>query len=96
MRMRRSFIAILLLAAGCVDVPDGIRAEFAGPGAADRSNYRPGRHGSAPPVEDPPAPKAAATAVTTEPAADGGVATPPASTDGDVAPVSTGADGGAV
>ena len=94
--MRRSFIAILLLAAACVDVPDGIRAEFAGPGAADRSNYRPGRHGSALPVEEAPAPKAAETAVTNEPAADGGPAAPPAGADGDVAPVSTGADGGAV
>lgn len=86
--MRHSFIAILLLAAACVDVPDAVRAEFAGPGAADRSNYRPGRHGSAVPVEDPPSPKAADTAVTSEPAADGGTAAPPASTDG--------ADGGAV
>ncbi|MBX3217678.1 MAG: hypothetical protein KF850_36940 [Labilithrix sp.] len=60
--MRRSLLAIVLLAAaGCVDVPDNVRAQFAGPGANDRSNYRPGRHGSAPPVEDAPAPKAAET-----------------------------------
>ncbi|MBX3219810.1 MAG: hypothetical protein KF795_04775 [Labilithrix sp.] len=86
--MRRSFLAALLLAAAaCVDVPDSVRAQFAGPGATDRSNYRPGRHGSAPPVEDPPAPKAAETAVTdaaAEPASDAAVepaAEPPAAAD---------------
>ncbi|MBX3201663.1 MAG: hypothetical protein KF894_26235 [Labilithrix sp.] len=91
--MRRSLLAIFLLAAGgCVDVPDNVRAQFAGPGASDRSNYRPGRHGSAPPVEDAPAPKAAGTfrtAVTdaaAEPASDAAVepaAEPPAAADAD-------------
>ena len=53
-----SLVAVLAAAiaaiAGCVDVPDSVRAQFAGPGAHDRSNYRPGRHG----VEPPPAAKA--------------------------------------
>ena len=63
--MRRSFLAVFLLAiAACVDVPDSVRAQFAAPGAADRTNYRPGSHGSALPIEDPPAPKAAEAAVT--------------------------------
>ncbi len=66
--MRRSFLAVFILAvAACVDVPDGVRAQFAGPGATDRTNYRPGSHGSAPPIEEPsveePAPKAADVAV---------------------------------
>ena len=62
--MRRSFLAVIILAvAACVDVPDGVRAQFAGPGAADRSNYRPGTHGSALPAEEPPAPKTAEAAV---------------------------------
>ena len=61
--MRRSLLAMFILAAAaCVDVPDSVRAQFAGPGAADRSNYRPGQHGSAPPVEDPPVAKAAGAA----------------------------------
>src|SRR5262245_41993342 len=87
--MRRSFLAVSIVAtAACVDVPDGIRAEFAAAGPADRSNYRPGRHGSALPVEpvhgapsqarsveDSPAPKAAAvTGPTPESDADGGAA----------------------
>jgi len=63
--MRRSFLAVILVAAAaCVDVPDSVRAEFAGPGAADRSNFRPGQHGSAPPAEEPPVEKAAPVAVT--------------------------------
>ena len=41
-------VAVLLVLAACVDVPDGIRAQFAGPGAQDRSNYRPGQHGAEP------------------------------------------------
>lgn len=32
----------------CVDVPDNMRAEFAGPAPNDRSNYRQGTHGAAP------------------------------------------------
>lgn len=49
-------------AAGCVDVPANVRAQFAGPTAEDRSNYRRGRHGSAAPVEAPAEPKEAAEA----------------------------------
>lgn len=61
--MRRIVTAILLVAVlvtggACVDVPDSVRAQFAAPGASDRSNFRRGTHGSAPPNEDP-APKAA-------------------------------------
>jgi hypothetical protein len=81
--MRRMVLAGFVLAAGaCVDVPDGVRAQFAAAGAAERSNFRPGRHGTASPLEDPPAPKAAETAVTgatidagaaaSEPGSDGG------------------------
>ena len=45
-----SLVAVSIAAlAGCVDVPDGIRAQFAGPGVNDRSNYRPGTHGAEPP-----------------------------------------------
>lgn len=52
--MRRSFLAIFLLgAAACIDIPDGVHAQFAAPSPEDRSNYRPGHHGSAPPVETP-------------------------------------------
>lgn len=58
--MRRTILAVSLLAAGaCVDVPDSVRAEFAAARPGDRSNFRPGPHGLAPPVEDPPAIKAA-------------------------------------
>ena len=70
--MRRSLLAVFILAvAACVDVPDSVRAEFAGPGAADRSNYRHGQHGSARPVDEPPVAKAAGGPVD-EPAADAG------------------------
>lgn len=92
--MRRSFLAVFVLAAAaCVDVPDSVRAQFAGPGAADRTNYRPGNHGSAPPVEEPPAPKAAEAAVSGAPlepgalAADAGAAEP--------SPAAAAEDGGA-
>ena len=34
--------------AACVEVPDTMRAEFAGPGPNDRTNYKPGPHGAAP------------------------------------------------
>ena len=52
--MRRGTLAWLALsiAAGCVEVPSTIKADFAPPGASDRSNYRPGAHGAARPVED--------------------------------------------
>lgn len=52
--MRRSFFAVpLLAAAACVDVPDAIHAQFAPVSPSERTNYRPGRHGTAPPVETP-------------------------------------------
>jgi len=93
--MRRSFLAVFILAAAaCVDVPDGIRAQFAGPGAADRSNYRPGTHGSAQAVEESPAPKAAEAAAVTDGVVDAGVrAADPGAGDASVVPASQ--DGGA-
>lgn len=73
--MRRSFLAVFFFAAAaCIEVPNSIRAQFAGPGPVDRSNYRPGNHGSAPPVEEPsPVAQAAqaAQAATFEAKADG-------------------------
>jgi len=39
--------------AGCVEVPDNIRAQFAAPSPAERTNYRPGQHGSARPRVEP-------------------------------------------
>lgn len=92
--MRRSFLAVFILAAAaCVDVPDSVRAQFAGPGAADRSNYRPGNHGSAPPVEEPPAPKAAEAAVTGATLEAGAVAADAGA--GELSPAATAQDGGA-
>lgn len=43
-------ILAFALFVGCVEVPDNIRAQFAGPGQNDRTNYRPGNHGAEPPV----------------------------------------------
>lgn len=61
---RLALAAMLVVAApiGCVDVPASMRAQFAGPGPQDRSNYRPGRHGAAPPVDEPAPETAAAPA----------------------------------
>lgn len=55
--MRRSLHGSLLAvflaaAAACVEIPANIHAQFSPAGPNDRSNYRPGRHGSAPPVDD--------------------------------------------
>lgn len=47
------------LLVGCVEVPDNIRAHFAGPAQNDRTNYRPGNHGAE------PAPVAKASTTTT-------------------------------
>jgi hypothetical protein len=80
---RRTLIALALLALGvvaCVDIPDNMRAQFAPAGPSDRTNYVPGRHGSAPPEPAAPllpwdagvATPDAAPAVT-PPATDGGV-----------------------
>ena len=52
--MRLSVLLACLVVAACVDVPASIHAQFAAPGAADRSNYRPGRHGEARPAADEP------------------------------------------
>jgi hypothetical protein len=79
--MRRSLpvVLITLAAAACIEIPDNIHAEFAGPKANDRSNYRPGTHGSALPFEEnkPPVVKAAADAGATTSDAD--ASAPPAS-----------------
>jgi hypothetical protein len=56
---------------GCVEVPDTVRAQFAGPGAQDRTNYRPGNHGA----EPPPVAKASTTTTTSADAADAAVET---------------------
>ncbi|HVH41114.1 MAG TPA: hypothetical protein VM925_02190 [Labilithrix sp.] len=78
--MRRSFLAVpLLAAAACVDVPDAIHAQFAAAGPTDRSNFRPGNHGSAPPVESP-APKAAGSLAAPLEARDDAGPPPPADT----------------
>jgi hypothetical protein len=68
--MRRVWLVLVLVTA-CVDVPSGIKANFAEPGPNDRTNYRPGVHGSAqPPSDEPPAVVAKDAAQTT---ADAGV-----------------------
>lgn len=56
-RTRRSrffLFGVLVVLAGCVEVPDSIRVQFAGPGPNDRSNFRHGLHGKAPPNEETP------------------------------------------
>ena len=73
--MRRVWLVLVLLSA-CVDVPAGIKANFAEPGPEDRSNYRPGAHGAARPTEEPPpvvAKDANADAAPLETAPEGGV-----------------------
>lgn len=70
--MRRLLLAwFTLLGVACVDVPQSIHAEFAGPSATDRTNYRQGTHGSAPAVEDP-RPSGAIPTTSATIAADGG------------------------
>ncbi len=57
---RRTSVALVLAAltvlasvtSACVDVPTGVRAEFAPAGPGDRTNYRPGMHGTAPADSD--------------------------------------------
>lgn len=64
----RAAVATSALAAAvvaCVDVPDSIRAQFAAPGPDERSNFRRGPHGLAPPNEEP-APAVEKAAETTE------------------------------
>jgi hypothetical protein len=60
---------------GCVEVPDNIRAQFAAPGANDRTNYRPGHHGT----EPPPVAKASTTSTTSATSADADAAVVPTS-----------------
>lgn len=62
-------IAAFALFVGCVEVPDTVRAQFAGPGPQDRTNYRPGNHGAEPPPVAPvakasPSPEASTTTTT--------------------------------
>lgn len=79
MHRRSSVVAILVLAAiaGCVEVPDTIRAQFAGPGPQDRSNYRPGQHGAEPaPVAKAAPAQDVATTTTTAADADAGELAP--------------------
>lgn len=70
-------IVCFALVAGCVDVPEGIRADFAGPGANDRSNFRQGSHGSAKPVVEVADTPASAPAAPSAPAS-APAAAPPA------------------
>ena len=55
---------------GCVEVPDTVRAQFAGPGPQDRTNYRPGNHGAEPPPVAKASPEASTTTTTSADAAD--------------------------
>lgn len=64
-RLRILAGAIVLGAFGCVEVPDTIRAQFAGPGPNDPSHYRPGNYPA-----PPPAPVSKATTLTAADAAD--------------------------
>jgi hypothetical protein len=71
-------IAALVFVAGvvgCVEVPDNIRAQFAGPSTQDRTNYRPGNHGTepAPVAKAAPSPEASTTTTTSADAADAGL-----------------------
>jgi hypothetical protein len=70
---------LLLWLVGCVEVPDTIRAQFAGPGPQDRTNYRPGNHGA----EPPPVAKAAKAATTTTTSAETDAAAPVGESEGE-------------
>lgn len=60
MRVARAVLATALVA--CVEVPDNVRAHFAEARFDEASNFRKGRHGTAPPNDDaPPAEKAASS-----------------------------------
>jgi hypothetical protein len=67
---QRTACLVLLLFVGvsCVDVPDGVRAEFAEAKPSDRSNFRRGTHGTAKPAADPAMPKLAARDAGAQPA----------------------------
>ena len=75
------FAFVLLLGlVGCVEVPDTVRAHFAGPGPQDRTNYRPGNHGTEPPPVAKAAPTTTSTTTTTS--ADADAAAPVLEADG--------------
>lgn len=71
--MARRTVALVFVIAlfGCVDVPEGIRADFAAPTPQERSNFRQGPHGSAKPVIEvaQPTPTVAPAAAPPEPKA---------------------------
>ncbi len=58
MHHRFTLHVVLVALAGCVEVPDNVRAHFAQPSPAERTNYRPGNHGSARPLAQPAAKEA--------------------------------------
>jgi hypothetical protein len=73
-----AFALLIGCAVGCVEVPDTVRAQFAGPGPQDRTNYRPGNHGVEPAPVAKSSPEASSTSTTTTTSADAaeaGVAT---------------------
>lgn len=86
----RTALALAAAALGivaCVDVPDNMRAQFAPAGPNDRTNYRPGAHGTAMPAPyepilprpdagapAPPVPTTAPDAGESTATSDGGVA----------------------
>jgi hypothetical protein len=88
--MRRSLVLLLLSgAAACIEIPPNIHAEFAAAAPEDRSNFRPGRHGTALPLlaqgaDDGGAPQAKAADVPRD-----------ADDAGDAGDVLAAADGGA-
>lgn len=50
-RISAFFVFVVLAgAAACIDVPDSMKAQFAPAGPNERTNYRPGNHGMAPPA----------------------------------------------
>ncbi len=51
LRWSPAVAAFALAAAACVHVPDSMKAEFRAPEPDERSNYQPGLHGTAPPVD---------------------------------------------
>lgn len=71
--MRALLVGLACASSACIEVPDKIRAHFAEPRAEERSNYRRGLHGSAPPNEEPVEAPAAkdATPTTTSAVVDG-------------------------
>lgn len=58
-RTLAALAAIAAITAACIDVPDSMRAQFAPAGPNERTNYRPGNHGTVPPRVDVDVPDAA-------------------------------------